>query len=137
MNRASLLKLTWDMRSSPQDWACFYRQRFGCNWSPSTRFFKSSIWPGIKENWYTSSNNAIWLVGEGHGVNFWLDNWIGEPIVDLLNIPMHLQPSLKANCSSFIDGSRWIIPTVLKNFSPSICNSIAATKRVDNDILIW
>ncbi|XP_019423031.1 PREDICTED: uncharacterized protein LOC109332502 [Lupinus angustifolius] len=137
MNRAALLKLAWDMRISSHEWACFYRERFGCHWTHSSRYFKSSIWPRIRDNWSLTSENAIWLVGDGHQVNFWLDNWIEEPIVDLMNIPLLLQASLKATCASFIDGNHWLIPKLIKDSFPSICSKIAATKIVDHDQLIW
>lgn len=63
MNKVGLLKLAWRMLSSNQEWACFYRQRFGAHFNPSTRFFKSSIWQGIKQHWY--------LVAE----QLYLSNW--------------------------------------------------------------
>ncbi|XP_019431829.1 PREDICTED: uncharacterized protein LOC109338932 [Lupinus angustifolius] len=137
MNRAALLKLAWDMRTSTNEWACFYRERFGCHWTHSSRYYKSSIWPGIRDNWSLTSENAIWLVGDGHQVHFWLDNWIEEPIVDFMHIPLLLQDSLKATCASFIVGNHWLIPKLIKELHPSICSKIAATKRVDQDKLIW
>ncbi|KAF1894166.1 hypothetical protein Lal_00004087 [Lupinus albus] len=36
MNKVVLLKLAWEMRSSNQDWAMIYKDRFGCSRSPST-----------------------------------------------------------------------------------------------------
>ncbi|XP_019423314.1 PREDICTED: uncharacterized protein LOC109332721 [Lupinus angustifolius] len=65
MNQAALIKLAWEMSSSNQEWAILYRHRFGMGSSPSQRYFKSSICPGIKRNWHTVISNSIWLVGEG------------------------------------------------------------------------
>ncbi|XP_019432583.1 PREDICTED: uncharacterized protein LOC109339579, partial [Lupinus angustifolius] len=51
MNKAAMPKLAWDLRASDQNWASFCRQRFGSNSSALHRQIKSSIWPGIKDNW--------------------------------------------------------------------------------------
>ncbi|KAF1885705.1 hypothetical protein Lal_00039554 [Lupinus albus] len=52
INHAALLKLRWEMLSSSQDWAIFFRHRFIGASRPSTSHLKSSILPSIKINWY-------------------------------------------------------------------------------------
>ncbi|XP_019435941.1 PREDICTED: uncharacterized protein LOC109342405 [Lupinus angustifolius] len=96
MNKASLTKLALDMRTTNHEWAEFYRNRFGCNSIPSSRNFKSSIWPGIRDNWELYNMKFIWVVGNGLSINFWKDNWLGQPIVDQLNIPQDLHKDLHA-----------------------------------------
>ncbi|KAF1877237.1 hypothetical protein Lal_00012008 [Lupinus albus] len=94
MNKAALLKLAWDMRSSNQDWTKFYRTRFGASSCYPTRSFKSSIWSGIRDNWSLVNMNLIWLVGDGLQINFWKDNWIGDSLVDILGLPHEIHDSL-------------------------------------------
>ncbi|KAF1895566.1 hypothetical protein Lal_00041846 [Lupinus albus] len=48
LNQAAVIKLAWEMLTSIQDWADFYRSRFGKSNTPSKRYFKSSIWHEIK-----------------------------------------------------------------------------------------
>ncbi|XP_019435949.1 PREDICTED: uncharacterized protein LOC109342416 [Lupinus angustifolius] len=61
MNKSALLMLAWDMLSSHHEWASFYRERFGCNKTVPPRYHKSSIWPGIKDNWSMVDMNSRWL----------------------------------------------------------------------------
>ncbi|XP_019438986.1 PREDICTED: uncharacterized protein LOC109344689 [Lupinus angustifolius] len=51
MNQVALLKLAWEMKSSSQEWASFYRIRFYEARSIQASFVKSSIWPSIKRFW--------------------------------------------------------------------------------------
>ncbi|XP_019433519.1 PREDICTED: uncharacterized protein LOC109340310 [Lupinus angustifolius] len=129
MKKASLTKLAWDMRTTNHEWAEFYRNRFGCNSISSSRYFKSSIWPGIRDNWELYNMNSIWVVGNGLIINFWKDNWLGQPIVDQLNIPQDLHKDLHATVTDFTNGSKWTIPTLLANFCPEITDQIARANR--------
>ncbi|XP_019423006.1 PREDICTED: uncharacterized protein LOC109332480 [Lupinus angustifolius] len=111
LNKAALLKLSWEMRSSKQEWASFCRKRFGCSNSPTERYYRSSIWPGIKDNWALAGSNSIWLVGDGNQVSFWKDNWMG---------------------------SLWRLPAVLVRFAPALVAKIASYNRDDGcDNLVW
>ncbi|KAF1898114.1 hypothetical protein Lal_00032878 [Lupinus albus] len=51
------------MLSPSQEWAIFYRQRFGKYATPSTRYFKSSIRHGIKSNRSLANLKSLFLVG--------------------------------------------------------------------------
>ncbi|XP_019432658.1 PREDICTED: uncharacterized protein LOC109339642 [Lupinus angustifolius] len=108
------------------EWARFYKNRFGCNRSTPTRYFKSSIWPGIKDHWHLVFNNSIWLVGERLNINFWKDNWLGDPLVELLDILPHLHSSFHAKVADFIHNSKWIIPDTLATRHPMINRKIAS-----------
>ncbi|XP_019433785.1 PREDICTED: uncharacterized protein LOC109340530 [Lupinus angustifolius] len=124
MNQAVLVKLAWEMCSSNQEWSILYRHRFGsCN-SPTQRYFKSSIGPGIKSNWHTAMSNSIWLVGEGKSINFWLDNWLGTILVDSINIPDEVHPSLLAKVADFTHHYKWTIPKLIHDLFPQIASNI-------------
>ncbi|XP_019430034.1 PREDICTED: uncharacterized protein LOC109337509 [Lupinus angustifolius] len=138
MNRASLTKLAWDMRTADHEWADFYGKRFGCNSAPTSRYFKSSIWPGIRDNWEVYNLNSIWIVGSGDSINFWKDNWLGQPIVDQLNIPHELHRDLHATVADFTNGYNWNIPTTLANHCPEITEQIGRISRAGSkDRLMW
>ncbi|XP_019447391.1 PREDICTED: uncharacterized protein LOC109350622 [Lupinus angustifolius] len=138
INKASILKLAWEMRSSKQDWVFFSRKKYGCHSPHSPRYFNSSIWLGIKENWALSNSNSVWLIGDGNQVNFWKDSWIGDPLVYTLNISQHVHESLTSNVADFISGARWRIPAVLARKAPEIARKIARYIRAEgDDKLIW
>ncbi|KAF1877242.1 hypothetical protein Lal_00012013 [Lupinus albus] len=138
MNQAALLKLSWEMLSSDQDWALFCRQRFGRDTAPSPRYYKSSIWHGIKVNWDMVMSNSLWLVGDGSRVRFWKDKWIGSALVDRLNIPTELHASLVATVADYVSQSIWTIPRVLAETFPTVVEEIV-NLNISNakDKLIW
>ncbi|XP_019422999.1 PREDICTED: uncharacterized protein LOC109332473 [Lupinus angustifolius] len=127
IHQASLIKLAWNMLNSNQQWAAFFRERFGTYWSIN-RYFKSSIWPGIKSNLSIAMNQSVRLIGNGKDTSFWRDNWIGSPIVDLLNIPDHIHPKLISSVADFSANNAWTIPQELFDKFPEVASSICSTK---------
>ncbi|XP_019433032.1 PREDICTED: uncharacterized protein LOC109339940, partial [Lupinus angustifolius] len=138
LNKVALLKLPWEMRSLKQEWASFCRKRFGCSNSPTTRYYRSSIWSGIKDNWNLVGSNSIWLVGDGNQVSFWRDNWMGTPLVDTLHIPLHLHNCLTSSVADFILDDRWRLHAALVRFAPDLAGKIACYNRDGGgDNLVW
>ncbi|XP_019434441.1 PREDICTED: uncharacterized protein LOC109341090 [Lupinus angustifolius] len=126
------------MTSSDQEWAIFYRQRFGASSNPSNRYYRSSIWSGIKNSWHEAIINFRWLVGDGHNISFWKDNWLGCPLVDSMNIPTEMHNSLLASVVDFISGSKWIIPSLIVDLFPGIAIQISKTRIPKiKDKLVW
>ena len=35
-------------------------------------------------------SNSLWIVGTGDNIQFWSDNWLGEPLLDLLKVAPYL-----------------------------------------------
>ncbi|KAF1882437.1 hypothetical protein Lal_00039085 [Lupinus albus] len=130
LNQAALLKLAWEMTSS--------ENRFGIAKNMSKRYFKSSIWHGIKPNWNNVMHNALWLVGDGKKVNFWKDNWTGHALVDMLRIPAAVHSSLVAKVSDFVLNTVWTIPTVFAETFPNVMDNIVQFSiSMNQDKLIW
>jgi hypothetical protein len=46
-------------------------------------------------------NNTVWLVGNGSTIKFRTDNWLGSPLVDLLNIPRRVHRHLNTKALEF------------------------------------
>lgn len=113
LNKAALLKLAWDLVASDKEWANFLKVRFSLFHKPSSKYVKSSIWSGIRANMQTIFSNSVWMIGDGKDTNFWLDNWVSKPLVDILNIPVGLHTLLTASVTDFIENGKWIIPQVL------------------------
>jgi len=51
--------------------------------------------------------NSLWIVGSGDNIHFWIDSWLGEPLVDLLYIDLVYHPSFFCMIASFIDNGTW------------------------------
>jgi len=66
------------------------------------RHFKSSIWLGVKNHMVTILDNSIWLIGNGDLINFWLDNWLGTPLVDIFDIQASSHRQLSTLLSTII-----------------------------------
>ncbi|XP_019455028.1 PREDICTED: uncharacterized protein LOC109356147 [Lupinus angustifolius] len=78
------------------------------------------------------------MVGSGQHINFWKDNWFGEPLVELMSIPKELYSSLLSSVPCFRKGSCWTIPTFMNRHFPKIIEKIAKTTIVGNlDRLVW
>ncbi|XP_019431188.1 PREDICTED: uncharacterized protein LOC109338411 [Lupinus angustifolius] len=136
LNHAALLKLAWEMSYSNQEWATFYRQRFGSY--NMTRYIKSSIWPGIKSKWHQATDNSIWIVGNGSRINFWRDNWLGDALVNYLQILVSIQPLLQAQVVDFIIDSKWFIPNSLGIRFPELIRKISQINiSGKRDRFIW
>ncbi|XP_019435980.1 PREDICTED: uncharacterized protein LOC109342436 [Lupinus angustifolius] len=138
LNKASMLKLTWDLKTSNLEWANFFILKFNCKSYNTPKYSKSSIWPGIRENWLQANLNSIWLVGNGLSVNFWRDNWLGEPLVDTLNIPMSIHANLQGSIAIFSLNSKTIIPRELNRKFSSVSHDFSCYKRYGgHDKLVW
>jgi hypothetical protein len=86
INEASILKLAWDLLAKETQWSILFKRRFFSNGKPINHHFKSSVWSGIKVHIGTAMENSLWIVGTGEEIQFWTDNWLGEPVVDLIHL---------------------------------------------------
>jgi len=63
------------------------------------------------------------IVGNGEKINLWPDNWLGAPLVSILNGPSTMFPLLTARLHSIIENGRWQnIPSILHY--PTVAGSI-------------
>jgi len=133
INEALILKLSWDLLASETQWTTLFRKRFFSNGQPSMRYFKSSVWSGIKVHIGTVLINSVWIFGTRDRIHFWTDNWLGDPLVDLLNIDAVFHGHLKGMVSVVIDNGSWNLPTALADFG-DIQNRLDATVLPHNQL---
>jgi len=119
INSSLLLHLSWKLFTQDSQCSWLFQQRFLSFGIPRTRYFKSSIWSGVREYLNTVNENSVWIIGNGNDINLWLDNWMGTPLVSLLNPPVHMYSSLTAKLSSVMVNGKWQIPKALIDF-PSV-----------------
>jgi hypothetical protein len=85
-------------------------------------------------------DNSIWLLGNGENINFWLDKWCGDPLVEQLHIPVQFRHSLSSSVSDFIFNGHWNIPsqlsTMFSNLN-SIVSKVLIPMEACNDNFLW
>jgi len=86
INEALILKLAWDLMAKETQWYFLFKKRYFKNCKPIAHHFKSSAWSGIKVQIGTFMENSLWIVGTCEIINFWTDNWLGEPLVDFIQL---------------------------------------------------
>lgn len=124
INKAAMLKLSWDLISSKNQWACFLRARFFKNSSPVQYHLQSSIWPTIKQGFYVALENNSWQIGDRKQINFWRDKWLSQSVADMINLPQDLQNSLKSLVADCISAGSWNIPSVMQQNFLAIASKI-------------
>ena len=86
------------------------------------------------------NENCSWVVGNGEKINFWLDPWRGDPIVDTLNLPDHLHNNLTVTVSDFIHNSHWNVPDFVLDTFPGlrqIVIQVTLPLVYKEDKLVW
>jgi hypothetical protein len=84
INKASNLKLFWELLNSDNQWANLLRSRVVRKNGYIKHHIFSSLWNGIKEQDHNIKHHTRWLLGNGNKINFWLHNWSGTTIIDYL-----------------------------------------------------
>jgi len=107
------LNLAWHMLSDDSQWFNILKQIYLKGGRPRARYLKSSIWPSIKAHICTIISNLIFIVGSGENINFWKDNWIREPLVDLLHIDPRYHDRFHGSVVSVIHNGSWDLPSAL------------------------
>jgi len=107
---------------------------------PIKSHIHSSLWSSIKVEVNCILGNSSWNLGNGNQINFWRDNWCGEPITSSLNLPTFLASNLTAKVCDFIRNYKWYFPLVVQQLFPAI--TVIAQKvtipKVDlEDKLLW
>ncbi|XP_058775611.1 uncharacterized protein LOC131649884 [Vicia villosa] len=142
INEDSNLRLAWDIRNSVEQWAVILIARVLKGFGTINYHIFSSIWSSIKAEWPTLIRNCAWILGNGSNINFWLDNWCGNPLVlstsvEFLNLH---DISLKSKVRDFIHDSSWNIPLIWSDLFPFLehkLNPNLLSNLEVEDICIW
>lgn len=124
VNKAAALTLCWELIQSDLQWATLLRARVLRNDCPITYHIGSSIWAGLKSMLPFVKENLIWQLGDDEKINFRNDHWLSKPLVNILNIPDHVQGQLNAKVKDFIKNERWFLPSYLLHQYPQISTEI-------------
>ncbi|XP_039690616.1 uncharacterized protein [Medicago truncatula] len=139
INEALILKLSWDLIARETQWSNLFKRRYFSNGQPSMRYFKSSVWSGIKLHIGTVMSNSLWIVGNGNNIHFWTDNWLGVPLVELMNINVDFHGHMKGMVSEVIVNGTWNIPAVISDFGDikESLDAVVISRTQLRDVLVW
>ncbi|KAI9198086.1 hypothetical protein LWI28_009807 [Acer negundo] len=84
----------------------------------------SSIWSSLRKNYSSLLKEGIWMISENSQRDFWRDNWLGVPILELLGIPDYLANPLRARVSDFIHEGRWVLDDSFRARFSDLCFQI-------------
>ncbi|GAU15839.1 hypothetical protein TSUD_236550, partial [Trifolium subterraneum] len=124
LNEASNIKQCWDLVNSQDHWARLLRSKVLRNGRQISYHIFSSLWSGLKGVYEDFKQHSSWLIGNGGNINFWLDNWCGQPLVHSLNIPDWIHPHLKSTVKAFVVNHQWSIPQALQLAFPNLYNIV-------------
>ncbi|KEH16904.1 hypothetical protein MTR_0070s0030 [Medicago truncatula] len=68
----------------------------------------------------------MWIVSRNEQINMWTNNWLGDSLLSLLDLPASLAPSLPEKVSSIITNGQWDLPQVVL-FFPLVTDRIIKT----------
>jgi mannosylglycoprotein endo-beta-mannosidase len=125
LNEASNLRLCWCLLNSQATWAILLRDRVLKKGKAIRYHVFSSLWSGIKDEFAVINDNSVWLLGNGTQINFWVDHWCGDPLVEQLGIPVHLRSSLTSLVSDYILNGEWSIPSQLSIMFPNLYSIVS------------
>ncbi|KAK3229673.1 hypothetical protein Dsin_001554 [Dipteronia sinensis] len=105
LNDSLLTKLTWKVTTSEGFAYSFLQER---NLKQLRKLYgayiTSLIWSSFRAQYSKLLKEGIWLIGENSRQDFWRDNWLGVPILELLEILDYLASPLRARVSDFFLG---------------------------------
>lgn len=83
--------------------------------------------------------NSLWIVGTGVNIHFWSDNWLGEPLLDLLQVAPHFHDNFDGTVANVILNGRWNIPQELLDVPQVVAHIgtvVLPTSNLSN-LLVW
>ncbi|KAK3189490.1 hypothetical protein Dsin_029051 [Dipteronia sinensis] len=122
LNDSLLKKLTWKFMTSQSFAFSILRERYLTQLQKShDGYVTSSIWPSFRSHYSDLLKEGIWLIGENSQRDFWHDNWLGVPILELLGIPDYLASLLRAKVYDFTHDGMWVLDDSFRARFSDLC----------------
>ncbi|XP_024177848.1 uncharacterized protein LOC112183741 [Rosa chinensis] len=139
LNLAALISLSWSTLTSGSIWSSYASQRFSICCNMKYRYFRSSVWHGLKTALPFIFHNSKWLIGDGKLVNLWMDKWLNAPLIVKLQAP-NFPKRLMSTVENFITNQQWTLPNEFSISFPVLAAEILQIPlsiEPENDVLIW
>jgi hypothetical protein len=140
INKGASLKFICDFLNSSEDWALLLKSRVLRKNGIISHHISSSLWSSCKDSYADLVENSSWLLGNGDIINFWLDEWCGNPLVHYLQIPDQFHNHLSAKVEDFIVNKHWKFPDSVLGLFPNLSNivsKISIPLDSKEDTLVW
>lgn len=125
-NTATNMHLCWRFINDTLCWSRVLKARDLRNGRTIKYAIKSSIWHGTKELHGVIMENCVWSIGTGKRVNFWIDNWVGESLVNTFHIHEKYHFALTSRVSEVWVNSAWYIKNNIQLAFPSLHQLLAS-----------
>ena len=137
-NEALLKKLAWNVLTEDSQVFRFLRARFFKDqYVPKMYKFSLPIWRGIKSHILQLHEESIWMIGRHSKVRFWVDNWLGSPLIEFVSGDVSLDPPNDSLVGEFVDQQVCRLPEAFCSQFPSVTHEIHQIIMRDWDTLIW
>lgn len=80
------------------------------------------------------------MSGNGEQISLWHDNWLPSSAANIMNIPDHVLPRLKAKVKDLIQGTSWHFPDTFSEAYPELVDLIREVHIPvvsTEDTLVW
>ncbi|XP_026383960.1 uncharacterized protein LOC113279481 [Papaver somniferum] len=125
MNKAMLMKLSWNICNSKKVWARYLSAKFFTKNGNLVEYTKSSIFPGFRWVYSEVVFNSTVLIGDGRSTSLYFDSWWGDTsIADILG-PGYLER--QARVADMIVDGEWV-------FTDQALNTFLAAGIVVEDL---
>ncbi|XP_026419623.1 uncharacterized protein LOC113315575 [Papaver somniferum] len=118
------------------DWEKFFQAKYkDKNGQWSTKWQKSSIWPGLKWAWEAFKEDIRWNVGDGARISVWFDLWIGDcRLIDKFGNNTYISENINLKVYDILINGEWSLTDELQQL---LHNIKMPEVQGGKDILIW
>ncbi|XP_026429021.1 uncharacterized protein LOC113324983 [Papaver somniferum] len=101
----------------------------------STKWKKSTVWPGLKWAWEALKGDIIWNVGDGAKISVWFDLWIGDcSLIGRFGNISYISENLNLKVSDILIDGKWSLDVDLQQL---LQNLRMPEVLGGEDILLW
>jgi len=132
--------MCWELLQSDEDWAILLSSRVMRSSTCINHHIFSSIWSRVKSEYCVLKENTCWATREGKQINFWLDQWCGEPLVQSMQLQSSYVQQFPLKLCECIQNFHWKIPIEVSQLVPDLSfliSQVTIPSHCQHDRLIW
>ncbi|XP_026428560.1 uncharacterized protein LOC113324453 [Papaver somniferum] len=128
--------IIWKINKSDEEWALFFHAKYkDKNGQWSTKWQKSSVWPGLKWAWNALKDEIRWSIGDGTNISVWFDLWIGDrSLIKRFGYTDYIAANINLKVSDVMVDGKWSFDTELQ----TMIHNVRPPKVVGGeDLQVW